>query len=301
MKKNNVNLEGLFQGIWAPSKKNRTNQLLGYFSLQRFQIALMGPLMFLAGMSLALLEIPSATQIIVGFIAVYLLTAAEHTIDDYIDIERDKVKWPHRALPTGLILRSHAGIYAIVMASIGIVLSYIFFNWQLVFIEIVALGFGTAYPYLRDHIGYLSLPPIPALIGIAGWASVSPETLFTSPIPWLLYFVFLGWQSFHILTMPRAIKHEKTFIVKLSPKNTTLLSVIFSIVTLFFVILLFFNVGFHILFLLVILLLSILFWFTAYSMVKSPLDDKIAFRAFKLATNYNLLFCITVIIFSALT
>ena len=122
-----TNIEGLLQGTWAPSKKNLTNITLGYFSLQRFLVAIMGPLMFLSGMFLALKAIPSATQIVVGFIAVYLLTAAEHTIDDFIDIERDKIKWPDRALPNGLISWSHAGVYAISMASIGIVLSFIFF------------------------------------------------------------------------------------------------------------------------------------------------------------------------------
>ena len=68
------------------------NIILGYFSLQRFLVAIMGPLMFLSGMFLALRAIPSTNQIVVGFIAVYLLTATEHTIDDFIDIERDKIQ-----------------------------------------------------------------------------------------------------------------------------------------------------------------------------------------------------------------
>ena len=87
LKKPQTNIEGILQGTWAPSKKNPVNIVLGYISLQRFFVAIMGPLMFLSGMFLALKAIPSTTQLIVGFIAVYLLTATEHTIDDYIDIE----------------------------------------------------------------------------------------------------------------------------------------------------------------------------------------------------------------------
>jgi 4-hydroxybenzoate polyprenyltransferase len=125
MKNPQIKIDGILQGTWAPSIKNPVNIILGYFSLQRFFVAIMGPLMFLAGMFLALKAIPSAIQIIVGFIAVYLLTATEHTIDDFIDIERDKKKWPDRALANGLIPRSHAGLYAIIMAIIGFILSYI--------------------------------------------------------------------------------------------------------------------------------------------------------------------------------
>lgn len=298
MKKPQTNIEGILQGTWAPSKKDFKNIILGYLSLHRFFVALMGPLMFLSGMFLALKAIPSAIQIVVGFIAVYLLTAAEHTIDDFIDIKRDKIKWPDRALPNGLISRNHAGVYAILMAIIGIILSFIFFNWQLVLIEILALSLGTAYPFLRDRIGYLTLPLIPALIGIGGWVSISPETLFTSSTPWILYLVFVGWQSFHILAMPWAIKHQKTFFVKLSPRNTAVLSFIFSIVTFILSLLLFIMVEFHVIFLLIILLLSTLFWKAAYNMVKTPLNDKMVFKTFKIATSYNIFLCIAIAVFS---
>jgi len=249
-------------------------------------------------MFLALKAFPSTIQIVIGFIAVYLLTAAEHTIDDFIDIERDKIKWPDRALPNGLIPRKHACIYAILMAFTGIVLSYIFFNWQLVVIEILAIGLGSAYPFLRDKVGYLTLPPVPALIGIGGWASVSPETLFTSPVPWILFLVFVGWQSFHILAMPWAIKYEKLLFVKFSPKNTAVMSFLFSIITFIFLLFLFFEVDFHIIFLLIILLISVLFWSAAYGMVKTPLNDEKTFRAFKIATSYNIFLCIAISIFS---
>lgn len=298
LKNHQIRIDGILQGTWAPSKKNPRNIILGYFSLHRFFVAIMGPFMFLSGMFLALKTIPSAIQIIVGFIAVYLLTAAEHTIDDFIDIERDKTKWPDRALPNGLIYRNHAGIYAIMMAILGFILSYIFFNWQLVLIEILALCLGSAYPFLRDKIGYLTLPPIPALIGIGGWISVHPETLFISPIPWILFLVFVGWQSFHILAMPRAIKHQKTFFIKLSPRNTALMSVFFSIITFILILLLFLEVDFNIIFLLIAMLLSILFWSAAYSMVKTPLNDEKVFRAFKIATSYNIFLCIAISIFS---
>ena len=254
--------------------------------------------MFLSGMFLALKAIPSAIQIIIGFFAVYLLTAAEHTIDDFIDIERDRTKWPDRALPSGLIPRNHAGLYALLMAFIGFILSYIFFNWQLVIVEMFTLGLGCAYPFLRDKVGYLTLPPIPALIGVGGWVSVRPDILFTSTVPWFLFFVFVGWQSFHILAMPWAIKHQKTFFVKLSPRNTAILSVIFSIITFILILLLSLEVDFNIIFLLIAILLSILFWSAAYSMVRTPLDDEKVFRAFKIATSYNVFLCIAISIFS---
>jgi len=293
--------EGFFTGTWAPQKRTILNILIGYISIQRPLIAVMGPFMFLAGAFLVLGEFPSMTFVLVGFIAVYLLTASEHVIDDFIDIERDRLKWPKRALPTGLIKRSHAGVYAAVMAGGGMLLSFLFFNWQLVLIEVLALGLGAMYPFLRDNIGYLTLPPVPALIGVAGWVAVSPGTVFTTSTPWILYLFFVGWQCFHILSMPWAIKHQKTLFIRLAPKNTARLSLVFSVITMFLGLVLFYRAGFHYLFVVMLVLLSALYWFMAIRMIRTPLDDVVVFGAFRVATFYNTFLCVGIIFFSIMS
>jgi 4-hydroxybenzoate polyprenyltransferase len=285
-------------GTWAPSKRTGKNILVGFISLQRPTIALMGPLMFLAGMFLAMGSVPSLEILLLSFIAVYLLTAAEHTIDDCIDKEIDKTKWPERALPKELIPRWQAGVYAILMAISGMLLSYYLFNWQLVQIEILALLLGTAYPYMRNALGYLVLIPIPALIGIGGWVAVSPGIHLTSNVPWLLYLFFVSWQGFHILATPWAIRVQEAFIVKPSPRNTAILSVAFSFAALIFGILLYWEAGLHFLFLPILVAFHAMYIVKGAAMIADPLNDGKVFAAFGAATGYNILLCIIICIFA---
>lgn len=286
----------LLYGRAIPKGESTKYKILGLICLQRPLIAIMGPLMFLAGAFLALGGIPSLGSIVLGFIAVYALTSTEHITDDFIDKEIDKKKWPNRPLPTETISRRGAGIYAISLALFGLFLSYLVFNWQLVVVELIALGFGALYPFLRDRIGYLILPGIPALIGIGGWIAYSPNTLFISPVPWLLYLVFASWQSFHILTLPWAITVAKTFIVRPKPKTVVKMSVIFSIITLLLAFYLSFYIGNSLLFILVMIIISIIFWSSAVPLVKEPTNINRSNKAVMVATNYNIVMCILLMV-----
>jgi 4-hydroxybenzoate polyprenyltransferase len=287
-----MKLIGFLYGMAAPSGKSIKNKLLGLICLQRPLVAIMGPLMFLTGAFLALGKVPPLDSALLGFIAVYSLTSAEHTIDDFIDKDIDKKKWPTRPLPTETISRRGASVYAISLATFGLVLSFIVFNWQLVVVELIALGLGTLYPFLRDRIGYLSLPAIPALIGIGGWVAFSPDTLFTSPVPWILYLVFASWQAFHILTLPWALTVNKTFIVRPKPRTVAEISVIFSVFTLLLAVLLSFFLSATLIFITVMIIISIIYWLSAVPLVKEPTKPQNSQRAVLVATNYNVVMCV---------
>ena len=70
----------------------------------------------------------------------------------------------------------------------------------ILFILLAAVILGSLYSlYLRDKVGYLTLPPIEGLIFLCGWACLSPDTLFSTALPWYLYLLGLVWQSGHIL------------------------------------------------------------------------------------------------------
>ena len=283
---------GLMYGQCVPQSSGLKKKALGLICLQRPLVAIMGPLMFLAAAFLALGRAPPASEVMLGFIAVYSLTSAEHTIDDYIDKVIDKKKWPRRPLPTGTISRGGAGIYAICMATFGFALSYILFNWQLLAVEVLALGLGILYPFGRDKIGYLVLSPIPALIGIGGWVAYSPDTLFTSPVPWFLFLVFTGWQAFHILTLPWALTVAKTLFVRPQPRTVARLSVILSLVTLVLALYLSLFLSKTLIFATIMILLSLAFLASAAPLIRKPTNPAIAGRAVMVATNYNVIMCL---------
>jgi 4-hydroxybenzoate polyprenyltransferase len=286
-----MNTMGILYGMGIPTGKGMKNKILALICMQRPAIAIMGPLMFFAASVLAIDALPSLETIIIGSIAVYLLSAAEHSIDDTIDKEIDKIKWPTRPLPLEILKRRTGAVYAISLAAIGVILSYLFFNWQLVAVELVALGLGTLYPFLRNRIGYLVLAPIPPLIGVGGWVAYSPETLFTSPVPWILYLVFLFWQAFHILTLPWAINVAKTFIVRPKPKTVVWLSVVLSVVTLGFTLYLSTYLVNAWLFVVTMILLSIVYWITAIPLIREPTSMQNSLMATMVATNYNIVMC----------
>jgi 4-hydroxybenzoate polyprenyltransferase len=292
-----MNIMGVLYGMGISKGDKLKNKILGFICMQRPAIAIMGPLMFFAGAVLAIGRVPSFESIILGSFAVYLLTSAEHSIDDTIDKEIDKVKWPTRPLPSETLSRKTGGIYAISLAAIGIIISYLIFNWQVVVVEFIALGLGTVYPFLRDRLGYLILAPIPPLIGIGGWVAYSPETVYTSPVPWILYLIFAFWQAFHILTLPYAINVAKTFIIRPKPRNIVLLSVILSLITLVFIIYLATFITDALIFLIVMIVMSIIFWISMVPLVKEPSNMKHSLVATMVATNYNIVMCMVLILF----
>jgi 4-hydroxybenzoate polyprenyltransferase len=263
-----MNSMGVIYGMGIPRGEGLRNKIMAFVCMQRPAIAIMGPLMFFAAAILSIGRIPSLTDLILGSVAVYLLSAAEHSIDDTIDMEIDKLKWPTRPLPSGVLSRRTGGLYAISMASVGVLISYFAFNWQLVAVELFALGLGTLYPFMRNKVGYLVLAPIPPLIAVGGWVAYTPDTLFTSPLPWILYVIFFLWQAFHILTLPWAINVAKTFIVRPKPKNIVYLSVVFSVLTLISTIYLSTFIQGSWIFVLTMIVLSIVFW-----LIMIPLID----------------------------
>lgn len=74
--------------------------------------------------------------IIYAAIAVFLITGAGNVINDYVDIEADKINRPNRPIPSGRISKKSALIYAILLFAIGIIISG-FINWLIFIIAIV--------------------------------------------------------------------------------------------------------------------------------------------------------------------
>lgn len=290
-----MNSMGIIYGMGVPKGRELKNKILAFICMQRPAIAIMGPLMFFAVAILSIGRIPSIEDMIWGSVSVYLLSAAEHSIDDTIDMEIDKIKWPTRPLPSGVLQRKTGAIYAVSLASLGVLISYFVFNWQLVAVELFALFLGTLYPYMRNKVGYLVLAPIPPLIGIGGWVAYSPDTLFTSPLPWILYIIFFFWQAFHILTLPWAINVAKTFVIRLKSKNVVYLSVIFSILTLISTIYLSTYILGSWIFVLVMVILSIVFWLITIPLIDDPTNLQNSLMATMVATNYNIVMCAVLI------
>jgi protoheme IX farnesyltransferase len=184
----------------AAGEYNFKDRLSGFVTLTRPVFFILTPVNAASAAVLALGGYPPLIKCLLGFFAVAFASCAVNVFNDYADRERDKLIWPTRALPAGKVRPSEALLTVIVALAISLSIAWLAFNpmaFSILLLAIILGGFYSAY--LRDRIGYLSLPPIVGLIYLGGWAAFSPETLFHNWLPWYLYLLGVFWQAAHIM------------------------------------------------------------------------------------------------------
>jgi 4-hydroxybenzoate polyprenyltransferase len=176
------------------------DRIAGFLALIRPLFFILTPLNAASAAVLALRDYPPLTQCLLGFFTVAFAGCAINVFNDYIDRERDKAIWPSRPIPSGRVNPNEALFMVIVAFAASLSMAWFFFNPTTFFILLTAVILGALYSaYFRDRFGYLSLPPIVGLIYLGGWAAFSPETLFSTLLPWYLYLLGVVWQTAHIM------------------------------------------------------------------------------------------------------
>ena len=160
-------------------------------------------------------------------VIVFLALGVANMVNDIVDAERDKTKWPLRPLATGLLSRSEAVLFTAIWVVIGIVMAITIFNWLFLALGLLVLVLNFAYSrYLRDNVGYLTVMLPLALAPVGIWAAFSPETILT-PLPWLLA-IFLALYSPVPSTMQEALDPQvPTLFIRLRPTAERALYVAF--------------------------------------------------------------------------
>ncbi len=106
--------------------------------------------LLVAGKNPALLSDPY--PLVLALIAVFLITGAGNAINDYIDVESDKVNKPKRPIPSGRVSRRSALVLSIVLFVVGIILT-LFVNWACILIAVINSILLVVYSYsLQDRI-----------------------------------------------------------------------------------------------------------------------------------------------------
>jgi len=169
----------------APTERSFRNKIIGFIALPGLGIAIaVLPLVIgIAALAGARLDDLRLLQLLV---LTFIAAGVANITNDIIDAERDKTKWPHKPLATGLISKSEAVLYAAILSVIGIVIAIVFFNWLFLALGLLVLAGNLVYSrYMRDNIGYLTVFLPQALVPVAIWSAFSPESVLT-PLPWLL-------------------------------------------------------------------------------------------------------------------
>jgi geranylgeranylglycerol-phosphate geranylgeranyltransferase len=100
--------------------------LLDYLLLIRPLNSIMMGLAVIIGEVTILGAFPKIEEIIFGFFIGFFLTAFSMVLNDIMDIEIDRINVPNRPLPSGRISINNAKIYSIILAIIGILLTFYF-------------------------------------------------------------------------------------------------------------------------------------------------------------------------------
>jgi 4-hydroxybenzoate polyprenyltransferase len=187
------------------------------------------------------------------------------------------------------------------------VLVWLFFNPVCFIISVISIILGCLYSaYLRDRVGYLVLPPIQGVLWLCGWSAFSPDTLFTSWMPGVLYIFSASWQAGHIMIYSplhpvRKFKGSKltqvpALFVTTSPRTAALLGFIFLVIALGTGIFLGFFADLGLIYLIPVIIMGIFTLFVSYPFINDSENFGRGIRAFTVATYFMLIVRVFILI-----
>ncbi len=275
------------------------DRLSGALDITRPVLSVMGALGVASAAALAYGGFPAWHKCLVGVVAALLAFSGIHAFNDYIDRRRDVVCWPGRPIPGARLAPWQGLLLAIGSFAVSLVIVWFAFNPVSFAFSAAAIGLGCLYSgYLRDRVGYLVLPPIQSLGWFCGWAAFSPDTLFTSWSPWVLYIFSVAWQAGHIMVYSplHPIQHVKgakltqvpALFKRTSPQAAAALGFAFLCLAAVLSVYLGFYFDLGLLYILPTALMALVALAISFRFMRDPEDFAKGIRAFSFATYFML-------------
>jgi geranylgeranylglycerol-phosphate geranylgeranyltransferase len=120
------------------------NKIRGLIKLLRFELPFSAGVCVVMGQLLARGEFASIPVTIFSFTSVFLISASILVLNDYFDVETDKINAPSRPIPSGLVSPSEALYFSLLLLFAGLFLSFII-NVVVLVISIVLGIIGFLY------------------------------------------------------------------------------------------------------------------------------------------------------------
>jgi len=249
---------------------------------------LMGGLTVIIGILNTRIDVDPITlifNIIFGVLTYFFISGSSMVINDYYDIEIDKINRPERPIPRGSITLNQAKIIWIITILIGTILSILhsllFKIGYLVTIIVVFMAFiGWLYAAWGKKSGFLGN----IIVGISfSIGLIYGAMLNNSIIPPYIYYFFLT--SFFLLFSREVIKGcedvegdknegVRTLAIRIGIKKSTMVAMILAIVAIVFYILPYFTVINQLLFLISMIFGLAVVAFAVILMLKGNLINK---------------------------
>jgi 4-hydroxybenzoate polyprenyltransferase len=285
---------------------NFKDKAVGYLTLVKPPFVLMTPFNAASAAVLTIGGYPSLKLCIAGVLTAFCASAGVNIYNRYADKGRDKVAWPSRAIPSGRINATHVLILTLLLFAISMVLCWYYFNPTTFWILIGGIVLGSLYSaFLRDKVGYLSLPPIEGLIFLAGWAALSPDTIFTLT-PWVLYSIGLTWQAAHIMghylvhvrydSNGKPIIKTPAFFFKPSPRAASIIALVFIGISFLLSLWLILLTGLHWLYIIFVLAIGVYSLIKTWVLVKDSTSSSKLHQAWSSLTLFRMVCSIAILL-----
>ncbi|MEP0862692.1 MAG: UbiA family prenyltransferase [Ignavibacterium sp.] len=119
-------------------------KIKGLLTLIRLELPFSAGVCVVMGQLLALGQFASIPVTVFGFLSVFLISASILVMNDYFDVETDKINAPHRPIPSNLVTPNEALFFSLILLLIGIALSY-FISIATFIISIILALIGFLY------------------------------------------------------------------------------------------------------------------------------------------------------------
>jgi geranylgeranylglycerol-phosphate geranylgeranyltransferase len=129
-----------------------SKKIKGFLQLFRFELPFSAGVCVVFGQTLALGHFASLHEIGAGFLSVFFISASALILNDYFDIEIDKVNAPDRPLPSGLVTTADVIAATVIVSVIGLIISYLI-NFTALLIAVLLLAVGFLYNWKYKKTG----------------------------------------------------------------------------------------------------------------------------------------------------
>ena len=127
-------------------------RLIGLFRLFRFELPFTAGVCVILGELLALGTSPNATEIILGFLSFFFISATALILNDYFDVEIDRINSPERPLPAGLVTKRDVVLLSVAVAMLGFIAGYLI-SVEAFFVVFVVWMLGFLYNWRFKKTG----------------------------------------------------------------------------------------------------------------------------------------------------
>jgi len=136
--------------------------------------------------------------VVLVLISVFLITGAGNVVNDYVDVEADKINRPKRPIPSGRMSKRSALVYCIILFVVGILLT-LFVNWLTFVIAMVNSLVLVIYSTHLQHkmfVGNAAVAYLTASTFLFGGAAALGDASFKMLSLPLLLMVLSGLSTF---------------------------------------------------------------------------------------------------------